>query len=147
MGSERSLAGRVARAFLHPLLVGLVTGLLFAWPAWAWNGELGLRMLAVAGGLAALGAALGQLAQVVLGRLLSGPSADLAAVQAGMGVRLLATAGMALPLFFTDAYPATPFTVWLGLHYLAQLVLEVFVSVRTLGQNPGPPARDGGNAA
>jgi len=137
----------VARAILLPLAVGLGTGLVLLWPAWAWNAGMGVQMLAVAGGLAALGATLGQLTHVFLGRVMQGPAAEITAVQAGMGVRLLATAGMALPLFFTDAYPNLPFTVWLAVHYLAQLVLEVFVSVRTLGQNPGPPAQGGGTAA
>jgi hypothetical protein len=136
-----------ARAVLVPLAIALAVGAALAWPAWAWGGREGLAALGVAAAIGWLGAAVGHALRAWLARRLSGPGAAVSAVQAGMAARVLLTAFLALPFFLLDVFARVPFATWLVLHYLAQLVLEVFVSVRELGQNPGPPASGGDGAA
>ena len=52
--------------------------------------------------------------------------------------RLLATLFLTVPVMFFKPVPMPPFAAFLVVHYVAQLVLEVFVSLRELGQNHDP---------
>ncbi len=135
-----------ARRVAWALGLALALVLLLAWPAHAWAGREGLLALGLAGGIGFLGALAGHLAAAGLGRLVPGPQGSVQALQAGMAVRVLVTLLCAAPVYFLDAAPDLPFTVFLALGYLAQLVLEVFVSVRIVGQNPGPSAAEGAGA-
>ncbi len=125
------------------LLTVLVTAAL-AWPAHAWKGREGQLGLGLAGLICLIGAAAGR----GIGSLMRGVSAgdDQAAqaTQAAIGARLILTLALSLPVFVVKPVPMMPFAIWLGVHYLAQVVLEVFVSLRELGQNhrpTGTPAR------
>ena len=109
-----------------------------AWPAWAWGGEAGLRALGLAGLICLLAAAAARLVTAALKGLSTDASAAPQAIQAGIGVRMILTLAASLPVFLTHWVPTKQFVVWLGLHYLTQLALEVFVSMRELGQNHGP---------
>ena len=129
--------------FLAALLAVLVTALL-AWPYDAWIGDAWLPTLALAGGICLIGALAGRLA----GRLLVGlnPAPDEApkATQLAVAVRLILTLFLVLPAVLLRWVPGMPFVVALGVHYLAQMALEVFVALRELRQNHGPigtPAR------
>ena len=125
------------------LLAVLVTGVL-AWPAHAWKGGDGLLGLALAGLICMLGAVGGHL----VGGLMraTNPAADAApqATQAATGARLVLTLLLSIPVFVGKPVGTMPFAIALGIHYLAQMALEVFVSLRELGQNhrpTGKPAR------
>ncbi len=136
----------ILRALALSLLVAVAACALAAWPANAWAGREGLQALAWAGAIGWLAAVAGHLTAHLLTGLLPGPGAAIQALQAGMGVRLLITLIGATPIFLLKLVPTLPFTAWIALHYLAQLVLEVFVSLRIVGQNPGPSAGNGGRA-
>jgi len=126
------------------LLAAAVTAVC-AWPAHAWAGGPGLAALGIAAGVCLLGAVIARGAAKALQGLDPSDDAGARGVQAGIAVRLLATLGMTLPIIVWEPVPAMPFAAWLGAHYLAQLALEVFVSLRELGQNHGPngtPAQD-----
>ncbi len=121
----------------------LVTAAL-AWPAHAWKGGEGLLGLGLAGLICLFGAAAGR----AVGGLVqaTGPAEDQApqATQVAVGARLVLTLLLSLPVFILKPVDTMPFSIWLGVHYLAQMVLEVFVSLRELSQNHGPtetPAR------
>jgi hypothetical protein len=92
-----------------------------------------------------VGAAVSRIVQVLVRGVDGRPEAAPQAVQVAIAVRLLLTLALAAPLLLLEPVPALPLAAWLGLHYVAQLVLELFVSIRDLGQNPGPtgPAPDG----
>jgi len=115
-----------------------------AWPAHAWAGRAGLQALGLAAAICLLGALFGRIAAIAIAGLDPGPEAGPHGVQVGILVRLMTTLAMTLPVVLMEPVPPVPFAAWLGLHYLAQLALEVFVSLRELGQNHGPtrtPAR------
>ena len=126
------------RQILLVLALVVIVCCLAAWPAWAWGGEAGLQALGVAGVICLLAAAAARLVTALLKGLSSDASAAPQAIQAGIGVRMMLTLAASLPVFLTDWLPQKQFVVWLGLHYLTQLALEVFVSMRELGQNHGP---------
>jgi hypothetical protein len=119
------------------LLTALVTGLC-AWPAHAWGGRLGLVALGVAGAMALTGAVVAHLVGRLLERMGTGPEAGAQGAQAAIAVRMVLTLGMSLPVFILEPVPPMQFAAWLGAHYLVQMVLEVFVSVRELSQNHAP---------
>ena len=55
------------------------------------------------------------------------------------GLRLLLlTLAISLPVLLIKPFPQIQFVVWLAANYLLHLALEVFVSLRDLGQNHGP---------
>ncbi len=133
-----------SRYLLQALALAVLVTAAAAWPAQAWRGQRGLLALGLAGSICLLGAVVGRLASPALVRLDTSADAGPHRVQIGILVRLLVTLALTLPVILLEAVPALPFAAWLGVHYLAQLVLEVFVSVRELGQNHGPtrmPAR------
>jgi len=109
-----------------------------AWPAHAWGGRAGLAALGTAAGICFIGALVARVAGEVLRRLDSGDDAGPRAVQAQMGVRMLVTLAISLPVLFIEPFPRIQFGVWLAANYLLHLALEVFVSLRDLGQNHGP---------
>ena len=124
-------------------LAALVTAAL-AWPAHAWKGSQGLLGLGLAALICLIGAAAGR----GVGGLVqaTAPTEDQApqATQVSVGARLVLTLMLSLPVFILKPVDTMPFSIWLGVHYLAQMVLEVFVSLRELGQNhrpTGTPAR------
>ncbi len=126
------------------LLAALVTGLC-AWPANAWGGQPGLIALGIAGAIALTGAVVAHLVGRLMERLGTGPEAGAQGAQAAIAVRMLLTLGMSLPVFILEPVPPMQFAAWLGAHYLVQMVLEVFVSVKELSQNHAPtgtPARE-----
>ena len=132
---------------LHVLLFSLLIFALCAWPAWAWGGAEGLAALAAAAGICFVGAAIGRLAADLLQRLDPTDEAGPRAVQAAIGVRMVVTLVATLPVFLWKTFPTFPFVVWLGTNYLAHLALEVFVSLRHLGQNAAPSGEVGSPAA
>ncbi|MHC5010236.1 MAG: hypothetical protein ACYTG6_04700 [Planctomycetota bacterium] len=105
------------------LLVIAVVTLAAWWPARAWGGNEGMRALLWAVGVALLGALLGRLASTLVPRV--GPQAAVQAAMVSLGVRLLATAAMALAVIVIEPVPRLPFAAWLGLAYAALLVVEV----------------------
>ncbi len=108
------------------------------WPAGAWMGASGQYALLAAAGICLVGAVIARLAAKALEGLDPSPDAGARGIQAGIAVRLLATLAMSLPVFVWEPVPGMPFAAFLGAHYLAHMVLEVFVSVRELSQNHGP---------
>ena len=128
---------------LATLLAVLVTALL-AWPFDAWIGDAWLPTLALAGGLCLIGAFAGRAVAVLLVGLNPAPEEAPKATQMATAVRLLLTLFLVLPAILMKWVPGMPFVVALGVHYLAQMALEVFVALRELRQNHGPtgtPAR------
>jgi hypothetical protein len=113
------------------------TGLLW-WPADRWHGDGGVAALALSGALCALGALVGRVVTALIERASSDPAAGAIAVQAGIGTRLLVTLVLTFPVLLVKPVPMMPFTAFLAVHYVIQLVLEVFVSLRESGQNHGP---------
>jgi len=128
----------LTRQLLLVLALVVVVCALAAWPAWLWGGDEGLLALGVAGLICLLAGALARVATAALQGLSTDESAAPQAVQAGIGVRLLLTLGASLPVILTHWVPQRQFVAWLGLHYLSQMALELFVSMRELGQNHGP---------
>ena len=122
------------------LVLALVVGVsaLAAWPAWLWGGNEGLLALGVAGLICLLAGVLARVATAALKGISTDESAAPQAVQAGIGVRLILTLAASLPVILTHWVPQKQFVAWLGLHYLSQMALELFVSMRELGQNHGP---------
>ena len=135
----RSILRQVAIATLVAVCVCVV----LAWPAYAWSGGPGLAALGLAGAVCVLGALVGRTVAAALGRMDTGPDAGARAHQAGIVARLLATLALTLPAIVARPVPMAPFAAWLAVHYLAQLVLEVFVSLEELGQNHAPTATGG----
>lgn len=130
-------------------ILGLSLGLfaLCAWPAHLWGGREGLATLATAAGICLLGAVVARVAGEMLRRLDPGEDAGPRAVQASIGVRMLVTLVASLPILLIKPFPQIQFVVWLATNYLLHLGLEVFVSLRHLGQNHGPSERVGSPAA
>ena len=122
----------LAAAAIPALLVIVV---LWRWRAGATDG---LIALGIAGGLCLLGAALAHLVGRLVERLGAGPEAGAQGAQLAIAVRMLLTLAMSLPFFLIDIVPTLPFGIALVAHYLAQMALEVFVSLRELSQNPTP---------
>lgn len=120
------------------LLLALGVSAALAWPAHAWEGAAGLAALGLAAGVTLVGAVAGRLVLVALRKLDTAPDAGPRALQAGMAARLLATMALTLPVVVLRPVPGVAFVAFLGAHYAAQLVLELFVSLRELGQNHGP---------
>ena len=131
----------------HLLLATTVTVVLAAacaWPAWAWQGSEGLAALGIAAVVCLAGAVAGRLLGMLVRSTDASPRGAVTATQAGMAARLVVTLLLSLPVLLGRPFDVKPFVVWLGVQYLAQLALEVFVSLRELGQNRGPtgtPAR------
>ena len=126
------------RQLLLVLALVVVVCALAAWPAWLWGGEEGLLALGVAGLICLLAGALARVATAALKGVSTDDSAAPQAVQAGIGVRLILTLAASLPVILTHWVPQKQFVAWLGLHYLSQMALELFVSMREVGQNHGP---------
>ena len=133
--------------FLPLLLLSVVTFAVLAWPAWAWGGQEGLATLGAAAAICFLGAAIGRVAAQVVERLDPSPDAAPRAIQVAIGVRMVVTLFAALPLLLLDLVPGLPFVVWLAANYLAHLTLEVFVTLRHLGQNAAPSGEVGSPTA
>jgi hypothetical protein len=142
----------VLRHLLHVLAVAVAVSALAAWPAWLWGADTGLLALGLAAGVCLIGAVLGRVVLGLMLRLNDSPEGTSAAIQAAIGVRLLGTLVLCLPVVLAKWVPNLQLAVWLVLHYVAQLVLELFVLLRELGQNPangsappdaGPPGGDG----
>lgn len=125
---------------LKATLVVVAVAAAAAWPVRAWAGDAGLVALTVASAVCLLGAALGRLPRLFLGR---GPDAILGASMAGVGVRLLGTLAIAAPLMLLSGLPLAPFAVGLILAYFSLLVLEVWdltgQSRRAAAQHPADP--------
>ncbi len=120
---------------LRPLLLTVLVAVVLAWPAWAWGGEMGLVALTVAGGICLIAAWLALVPRLFLS---VGPQSDANesnAVLAATGVRLLATMVGALVVLMAKPFDTWQFIAWLAAFYSVHLVLEVFVSLRDLGQN------------
>ncbi|MDA1194413.1 MAG: hypothetical protein O2894_04445 [Planctomycetota bacterium] len=140
MGTQRAIMGRYLS--LAVLLAVAVTAVL-AWPFHAWAGDEGLAALGVAAAVCIVGALVGHGIGGLVAR--AGPPENAPqATQLAITVRLLLTLALSLPVFLAAPVQTMPFGAALVVHYLAQMALEVFVSLRALGQNPGPhgtPAR------
>ena len=135
----------MAHYLLKALLLAVLVTAALAWPFHAWMGSEGLIALAVAGALCLVGAAVAHLVGGLFERLGAGPEAGAQGAQIAIAVRMLLTLAMSLPFFLIDLFPTLVFGIALVAHYLAQMALEVFVSLRELSQNPTPtgaPARD-----
>lgn len=133
-----------ARRALASLLLAVLVTAACAWPAHAWAGAAGLQALLLAAAVCALGALGGHGVGALVRGVDPSPQAAPRATQASMAARLFLTLGLSLPVFLAGLAAKRPFAVWLGVHYLSQLALEVFASLRELGQNRGPngtPAR------
>lgn len=134
----------LGRYILMSASIAVLVAAVLAWPYQAWIGDAWLPTLALAGGICLIGAVIGH----VVGRLAAGlypaPDEGPKAVQVAMTARLLLTLALTLPAILMKWVPGMAFVVALGIQYLAQLALEVFVAVRELRQNHGPtgtPAR------
>lgn len=91
-----------------------------------------------AAGVSLLGALLGHLAG---GLVPSGrPESAAQAALVALGVRLMATAGLALVALQTGVSPAATFAIVLGTMYLALLVLEVARAVAEVSSASAPRA-------
>jgi hypothetical protein len=132
------------RHTLQILLTAAGVCVVLAWPAHLWKGPPGWAALGLAAGVTVMGALVGRVLMLALRRMDTGPEAGPRATQAGIGGRLLATLALTLPVIVAKPVPAVPFVAFLAVQYLAQLVLEVFVSLRELGQNHGPQDPAGG---
>ncbi len=139
--STTTRSSSTARYLLRALLLAVLVSAALAWPAHAWQAEAGLAALGAAAGVCLLGAAFARVAAGAIGGLDPSPESAALAVQAGIGARLFLTLAIAVPVLVLEPFPRIPFAVFLGVHYLAQLGLEVFVSVRELSQNHGPTGR------
>jgi len=130
-------------------MLGLSLGLfaLCAWPAHLWGGGEGLAALGAAAGICFLGAVVARGAGELLRRLDPGEDAGPRAVQASIGVRMLVTLVASMPILLIQPFPQIQFVVWLATNYLLHLGLEVFVSLRHLGQNHAPSEQVGSPAA
>jgi len=136
----------LSRHLLLVFALALGVSALAALPAWAWGDQAGLRALGLAGLICSVSASAAHLAAAALRRLSTDERAGPQAVQVGIGVRLLLTLAASLPVILTHGVPQKQFVAWLGLHYLAQMALELFVSMRELGQNHGPIEEPPGEA-
>lgn len=128
----------LSQQILQVFLLSLAGFLVFAAPAWFWTGAEGLAALGVAAGICFLGAAIGRLIAQLLERLDPAEDAGPRAVQAATAVRVVVTLMATLPVFLLKPFPMLPFVVWLAANYVVHLALEVFVSLRHLGQNAAP---------
>lgn len=134
----------MARYLLLATLLAVLATALLAWPYEQWVGDAWLATLGLAGGFCLLGAAAGRLAGVLLVGLDPAPEEAPKATQLAVAVRLLLTLFLVFPAIVWRWVPGMPFVVALGVHYLSQSALEVFVALRELRQNHGPtgaPAR------
>lgn len=138
------MAPSTARYLLLAFALAVVLTAVLAWPAHAWQGAPGLFALGAAAAICFVGALAGRgVGALMQGMDPSGASAP-TATQAAIGARLVLTLALSLPVFIAKPFPMVPFVIWLGAHYLSQMALEVFVSLRELSQNHGPtgtPAR------
>lgn len=116
------------------LVVAAVTAAA-AWPVHAWAGERGLTALLVAAAVCLVGAVLGRVPHLFFRK---GPDAVLHAAMAGLGLRLLGTLALAMPLAFFTGLPRAPFALGLLLTYFPLLALEVRDLV-LLGASATPP--------
>jgi hypothetical protein len=132
------------RYLLKAVLVAVLLTGLCAWPAHAWGGREGLLALGLAGAITLATATLAHALGRLIERATGGPKAGVQGAQAATTVRLLLTLAVSAPVLIVEPVPAVQFGVWLAIHYLAQLALELVVSLQELSQNHGPtgtPAR------
>lgn len=128
----------MGRHFLQILALSVGFTLLAAWPAYAWGGTAGLAALGTAAGICLFGALVGAAVGQLFRRLDPGEDAGPKAVQAAIGMRMMVTLAASLPVLLVKPFPQVQFVVWLAANYLLHLFLEVFVSLRDLGQNARP---------
>ncbi|MDJ0522446.1 MAG: hypothetical protein QNJ90_10290 [Planctomycetota bacterium] len=138
------MAASIRRYLLLALLVTVLVTAALAWPAYAWQGSDGLLGLGLAAAICLLGAMGGRGVGGFVRVTQPGEDQAPLATQAAIAGRLVLTLILSTPVFILKPVEMMPFGIWLGVHYLAQMVLEVFVSLRELGQNRRPtetPAR------
>lgn len=104
--------------------------------ATAWQPEDGALQLGLAVLIGAAGALAGAFVSGLVLGLTEGPQARVNALYAAIGVRMLATLTGALVVVLMAPFALLPFGVWIVVQYVLLLGLEVFVSLRDLGQNP-----------
>ena len=111
-----------------------------AYPTWVAAGEAGFVAMAVAAGIAILGAVVGHLPTL---RTASAPAeARVQAALLGIMARLLLTGAAVFAFVRTDAVPARlPFLLWVGIDYMTLLALETATVVRLARGLDGGPAR------
>lgn len=102
----------------------------------------GPTALTYAGGLGFLAAWVGHRAGEAVVRRVDTPSASLTAHLVGMGVRMLLTLVAALVVVVSGRVEKFPFGIAISVVYLSLLALEVFVSLRAVGQNHAPQDRE-----
>ena len=110
----------------------------FAFPAWLWQGTDGLLALGVALSICWLGALAGRAVQHQIFATVEAPQKTVNAMLGGLGVRMFVTLGLAIGVIVARPFDLMPFAVWLLGGYVLLLCLEVFVAMREFGQNHGP---------
>jgi hypothetical protein len=132
------------RFLLKALFVTVAVCALAVFPVRAFWGESGLLALAVAAGVALVGAALGRLPRLFIPR--EGPDAPVHQALATIGARLLSTAALALAVVVARPVPNVPFALCLVVLYLVLMGLEVREAIVEVarGSVPASPREAGG---
>ena len=109
-----------------------------AYPTWSASGADGFVAMAVAAGIALVGAVVGHLP--TLRTAGASPEARVQAALLGIMARLLLTGAAVFAFVRTDAVPGRlPFLLWAGIDYLTLLALETAAVVRQArGLDEGP---------
>lgn len=127
------------RSLPYPLLALLVTAALVGalWALFArWWPDGGTLALEVAGGIGLVAAWIAHRAGQAIRRRMPGPDAEVTAHLVGLGLRMFLTLLAALAVLLSKQLAAVPFGVAISAVYLSLLALEVFVTLRSLRQNP-----------
>lgn len=134
-----SLPGRLLRG-LYPRFLGWVLGLAMGlavlgwWPTRQWAGSAGLEAMLAALVVSVLASAVGGLPLTVANGDWTGlrlaPHQVATAALAGIGLRLLVAAGLGFVVLSSGRFAATPLVLWLGLSYVALLVVDTIFALR-----------------